>query len=300
MTDVQAPLGVVAHDAGGAELVAHHALRLQVRCLAAIEGPAQRVFDRLGVPTTPSSLAHIVGHTSWILCGTSWQSDLEWRAMQLARAGGRRVVAVLDHWTEYADRFKRGGERVRPDEVWVTDDVARDLAVAALPGVPITVVGNPYLDEIAVSAQRRGVRPTEREQARNVLLVPEPTSAHAQARYGDPLHFGYTEIDAIRFFVQHARAAFPALERVRVRPHPADPAGKYEELMSGAPWPVEIDNSRSLLDDLLGAEGVVGCNTVAMVAALRAGRPVVCCIPPAGPGCLLPHKEIVMLRELVA
>ena len=63
----------------------------------------------------------------------------------------------------------------------MTDDVARDLAVAALPGVPITVVGNPYLDEIAVSAQRRGVRPTEREQARNVLLVPEPTSAHAQA-----------------------------------------------------------------------------------------------------------------------
>ncbi len=56
-----------------------------------------------------------------MLCGTSWQSDLEWRATELARRSGKRCVAYLDHWVNYRERFEREGELRLPDAIWVAD-----------------------------------------------------------------------------------------------------------------------------------------------------------------------------------
>lgn len=291
-------IAVVAHDAGGAELVAHHALRCGEPVLVTVDGPARPVFERLAVPSQHVTLDEAVARASWVLCGTSWQSDLEWRAMRRARATGRRVVAFLDHWTEYVDRFVRHSEPVRPDEVWVTDQMAKDIADRVLGGVPVVVAGNPYLDALEADARSRGLRETTRETARVILMVTEATSAHALARYGDGRHFGYTEDEAARYFLEHVRTAFPAAERIILRPHPAESPDRYSFLQSASPLPLVIDSGVPLIEHLLVADGVAGCNTMAMVAALRLGRPVVSYIPPEGPSCALPHAAIVHLREL--
>lgn len=293
-------IAAVAHDAGGAELVAHYVRGRGEPVLLTLEGPAVGVFARVGIRGTTVPLDVAVERSEWVLCGTSWQSDLEWRAIAEARRVGRRVIAFIDHWTQFAERFDRGGVQVRPDAVWVVDEEAATLARRALGDVPVTVAGHPHHDALEVEARARGARAVLREDARVVLMVPEATSAHAEATYGNPRHFGYTEIDAAQYFLQHARAAFPSIERIIVRPHPAEPAGKYDWMLDQSPWPVTIETSPTLLEHLLAADGVAGCNTMAMVAALRVGRPVVSYIPPEGPPCALPHRDIVILRDLVA
>src|SRR5450631_1883069 len=99
-------LAVVAHDAGGAEILSSLLRRMPGRHLLVVEGPARKVFDRKLGPVQPTELAEAIEQASWVLCGTSWQSDLEWRATELARNAGKRCIAFIDHWVNYPERFQ--------------------------------------------------------------------------------------------------------------------------------------------------------------------------------------------------
>ena len=53
------------------------------------------------------------------------------------------------------------------------------------------------------------------------------------------------------------------------------------------------------LKEIVEADIVAGCQSMAMVIGLLAQKKVFSCIPPGGPCCCLPQKQIVQLRDLV-
>lgn len=293
-------LAVVSHDAGGAELLSSYVRQQSLSCLYVLEGPALNIFQRkLGqIQTWPLETA--VSRASSLLCGTSWQSDLEFDALGLARTLGRRSAAFLDHWVNYPERFTRGAEVHLPDEVWVSDSIAQDLVEKALPGVPSRLVGNPYIEDLR--QEMKLLAPTHAKDTDKlaVLYICEPVSEHMRLQFGDERHLGYIEQEALAHFLTHSGGLGKPVKRVVIRPHPSEPLHKYDWAKAQFDLPLVRGGSKSLLQEIVDCDVVVGCESMAMVVGLLAGKRVISCIPPWGRPCRLPHPEIERLqtREL--
>ncbi|KQV89843.1 hypothetical protein ASD15_24360 [Massilia sp. Root351] len=288
-----APLALVAHDAGAA----NHLLAWYD---AGLLGPAHRVRPCLAGPALALwggrgpvlELAQALDGACAVLSGTGWASSLEHEARRAARARGLPSVAVLDHWTNYPQRFARGAEPVLPDALWVSDAHARALAEASFPGVPVAELPNLYLQQ---QADRIGAPPVAGAGApARVLYVLEPLrdSWGALPQPGELL--------ALDFFAEHLALLGLQGAALRLRPHPSDPPGKYDAwLLRHAALGATLDSSASLAEALAWADTVAGCQTYAMVVALAAGRRVVSSVPPWAPPCVLPHPAILHLSALL-
>jgi hypothetical protein len=287
---------VACHDAGGAEIVSSWLRRRpdahSVPCL--LEGPARPIFARTLAPAlrTIEALPPLAG-LDLVLCGSSAHAPLERRVVRAARAAGVRSAVWLDHWVNYAERFVLDGELVLPDEVWVADEHAQRLAFETLPGARIRLCGNPYLEDVAAEVHAR-----ERERpagGERILYVTQPTSVAAQTATGDPLGWGYEERGALRGYLEYLAEAPPAA--VRIRLHPAESEEKYAGVLAAFAdrLALELSHSESLVEDCAWADTVAGCDTMAMVVALAAGRRVVSVIPPGGQPLSLPFEEIERL-----
>jgi hypothetical protein len=292
-------IAVVCHDAGGAEIISSYVRQHDLKCAFALNGPARRIFERkLGAVET-MAVTEAVAVADWVLCGSSWQSDMELDAIQAARDARKRSVVFLDHWVNYRERFQRDGRYTLPDELWVGDGIARQLAQRELGELPVTVVENPYILDLRAELAAQPSRDTGKNQSATVLYVCEPVGEHALLRYGNARHWGYVEADAVRFFLENLAALGRDVERVVIRPHPSEAPGKYDWALSECDRPISISGGSTLIADVAASDVVVGCNSMAMVVGLVAGKRVVCAIPPGGSSCVLPQPEIESLQQLV-
>ncbi|TRW97076.1 hypothetical protein [Candidatus Methylobacter oryzae] len=295
-SDLEAPIAVVAYDAGAAN---HIFAWLQanrhpdiVPCLA---GPALALWRQQFDGRPQLELNEALAGVKTLLSGSGWASSIEHEARRLARQLGIKSIAVIDHWTNYRERFIRDGEQILPDEIWVSDAHARTIALTLFPAINIVRQENAYLAGL-VSEVERIQRAAVRQNNDRLLYVLEPIR---QA-------WGQTEVPgefaALDFFVEN----LPLLQlhndvQIRLRPHPSDPVGKYEQwLARQRNLPITIDRAPTLAESLAWSTLVVGCQTYAMVIALAAGRKVICSIPPWAPACVLPHPEIIRLSALLS
>jgi hypothetical protein len=181
-----------------------------------------------------------------------------------------------------------------PDEFWVTDPEALALAQAHFPGACLRQFDNRYLAEqvclIARPATAQG----------DVLYVMEPMRSTWGVADTGPMSEG--EWQALRYFLANRAALRIAPGTpVRLRPHPSDPIGKYDNwLASTQAIGVTLDPHPTLAQAMAGASWVVGCESMALVVALASGRQVASTLPPWAPSCRLPHAGISHLRRLTA
>jgi hypothetical protein len=289
---------VVSHDAGGAEILASYVAQHALICRLVLAGPAMEVFRRRLGAVQVEQLESALATSDWCLLGTGWQSDLEWQALGLAKRMGKRTVTFIDHWVNYPERFERDGVRNLPDEIWVGDEDAQALVVRHFPHVPVQLVPNPYFADM------------EREFARHELLCPRPEVGRASAlfvcenlsgigqqRFGDARHYGYTEFEALEYFLSRV----PDLDvgEVHVRPHPSDPVGKYDAMIASHAPLARLGGRRSLLQEIATADVVAGCESMALVSALIARRRVLCCVPPGQEVLFMNRRQgVEMLRDI--
>lgn len=282
-------VAVVCHDAGACNLILpwlHHP-GLHVR--AVMQGPALALWRaRFGAAPLCSSLEAALAGVQLVLTGTGWASTLEHDARALARQRHLRSAAVIDHWVNYPERFVFNGRQQWPDEFWLTDDMAVELACQHFPQHQLRCYANRYLQEQALA-----VAPLVPGQG-DVLLVMEPM----RSDWGRGVA---GEWQALDFFMQHrSLLGISPTTPLRLRPHPSDPAGKYDRWLAHHPR-VVLDPQASLAQAMNGARWVVGCESYALVVALAAGREVWSCLPPWAPACRLPHAGVrKMATQLVA
>jgi hypothetical protein len=283
------PFGVVCHDAGGANQVFAMIRRWCAPVSITVEGPARKIWQR-DFADAPSKLEeglHWISGVSTLVTGTSWASDIEHRARRLARQHGVRSITVLDHWTNYAQRFSVGSDCVLPDEIWVVDRYAHELASRTFPSIPVSVMSDCY-----AQYELESIAPVTASTPHVVLYLSEP----ARANWG---RGESGEMQAIRYFLECLpQLNLPSDTLVRLRPHPSDEAGKYDRFVGEvAGLKIELDSGR-LNESLSSCRWTAGCQTYAMTLALGAGRTVYGSLPPWAPKCKLPHDGIIHLRSL--
>lgn len=293
----QDTVGIVSHDAGGAEILSSYVRRERLRTLLAVEGPALSVFERKLGPISPVPLQQAVEGSSWLLCGTGWQSDLEWRGIAMARESGTHSIAFLDHWMHYRERFERNGMQCLPDELWVGDENALQMARQELSPLPVRLVRNPYFEDARRELMLIQSRAVPRSDGPVILYVCEPMREIGLRQYGDAHYFGYTEEEALTYFLEH-KQAIAANAEIVIRLHPSESKGKYSWAAARCDVPVRFSSGTTLEEDIAAADIIVGCESMAMVIALIAGKRVLTAIPPGGRRCQLPQSGILALSTL--
>lgn len=286
------PLAVVCHDAGGANQLIALLKRLRIAAAdvrAVMRGPAAvlwlRAFPDIAViPELPAAL----DGAGTLLSGTGWASDLEHEARCVAAQQRVRSIALLDHWVNYPQRFVRGARMQLPDELWVCDAYAEQIARTDFPSTTITRIPDCYLE-----AQCALLAPVDTLASAHALFLCEPSlSDWGRDRAG--------EFQALDYFIgklQHT--GIPDAAPILIRPHPSEPAGKYDAWIASQPRPgIRLDGSADLSAAMSGARWVAGCQSYAMTVALAAGRHVFSALPPWAPACRLPHPGIRHLKNL--
>jgi hypothetical protein len=281
-------LAIVAHDAGAANVL--------LPWLGAGPGPGVRAFvqgpalalwrARFGEQARVAGLGDALDGAELLLSGTGWASTLEHDARLAAAARGLRSAAVIDHWVNYPQRFERGGVVQWPTEFWLTDAEAVTIASRYFPVQQLRCYANGYLAE-----QRRAIAPLGSQQG--VLVVMEPM----RTDWGRGVAGEWQALDG---FMQHRVAAgIPPGSPIRLRPHPSDDTGKYGHWLARHPN-VQLDDSATLAAAISRARWVVGCESMALVVALAAGREVISMLPAWAPPCRLPHAGIRRLHAVSA
>ena len=292
-------LAVVAHDAGGAEILSSFIRRTSMQPLYSLEGPAMGVFKRKIDNINILPLEQALEQADWLLTGTSWQSEIELDAITMARKMGKRSVSFLDHWVNYRERFERNGILTLPDELWVADEYAKALACATFPGLSVQLTDNPYLKDMQEQARQYLPQHTKVGAALDVLYLGQPVRDPALRMHNDALFWGYTEEDALRYFLQSLEILGSPVARINIRLHPSETAGKYDWVQAETSVSINCAQEPDLLKQIMQADVVAGCASMAMVIALSLGKKVISTIPPAGPECSLPFKEIIQLKKLM-
>ncbi|OGT94679.1 MAG: hypothetical protein A2286_00425 [Gammaproteobacteria bacterium RIFOXYA12_FULL_61_12] len=287
--DIAQPLGVVCHDAGGANQILAMLGEPEFQgAIGYFDGPARepsrRAASRFEIA---DDLPGLLGRVRTLVTGTGWSSRLEHDARDIARRRGIRSIAVLDHWTNYRERFVRDGSFVLPDELWVVDEYALDIASRTFPGLPIGLQPDRYAEQ-----QVERIAPLSQVAGNELVYLLEP--ARSDWGRGEP-----GEFQALRYFLDRLpQLGLPAETAICLRPHPSDAHGKYDAFLG------ERRGHRIVLDngDLAGAlsraRWVAGCQTYALTLALRAGRTVYCTLPPWAPPCQLPHRGLSHLQRM--
>lgn len=292
-------LCVVSHDAGGAELLASYVARDAICCEFVLGGAALGIFQRRLGFVSPITLEHALAQCDEFLTGTSWKSNLEWQAIAAARQLDKQTTSFLDHWGNYRERFVRNGVECLPDTLWVGDEIAEKLATDTFPETPVKLVANPYFKDIYEALSKVKVATEQRSsKGLKVLFVCEPISEHCLRQYGDERYWGYTEFDALRYFFANQAALGEPLASLMIRPHPAEATDKYDQIAAELGEIVSVGGKKTLFQEIVESDVIVGCETMAMVIGLIAGRRVISSIPFGGRPCALPQFEIESLQDL--
>jgi len=289
---------VVSHDAGGAQVISSWVKRNKDICFKfLLGGPARLIFkQKLGeidIIKNEDVYSFDYSNIDFVLTGTSWASKLENIAVATGKRYKVKTISYLDHWVNYLKRFNKSGSIELPDELWVGDKYALEIATKNFPQATIILKPNMFFEDM-----RENITSARKKDVKNrILLVTEPTSIVAKKMYKNPYYYGYTEFEAAAGFFEHFKGNSHLVESIRVRLHPSEEVGKYESVISSYTsfFRVECNQSNSLLEDCSWADWIVGCNSMVMAIGVVSGRKVFSCVPKTGKKHDLPFPEIMNL-----
>jgi len=298
-SSLQSPVAVVCHDAGAANLVfawlrewTQAGLLEQHEFKILLQGPAKKAWQLDPVPLPHmqlhTALSDAIAGCQSVLTGTGWASSFEHDARRLAIALKIPSIAVIDHWVNYSQRFERDGVVALPNQIWVSDGYAYEMATQLFKDVQILELPNNYLNNLIKS-----MSPVPND-CENLLYVLEPI--RNDWGRGEP-----GEFQALDFFVNNLEKVVGLVPvHITLRPHPSDPPDKYKKwLLAHSSLDIALDSQLRLSDAIAQARWVVGAETFAMVIASAAGRKTYSSLPPWANRCSLPIPEIMHLRDLV-
>jgi hypothetical protein len=294
-------IGVVSHDAGGAEIISAWLKQKKIPFVVNLEGPALKIFTKKFSNLNHLNIEDIFKcNINYLLCGSSWESDLEKQCINKAKKENIKTIVYLDHWKNYQERFIFRQKLALPDEIWVGDEHAEKMVKKIFDSVYIKLVENEYFKEM-----KREILCIEKKMKtyalRTILYVCEPISDHSIKQYGSPNALGYTEESALEGFIEAYLKIYGSIENLVIRPHPSENKDKYNWILSHRlnNGNFTIGGDRPLMEEICEATVVAGCESMALVIALLAGKEVFSSIPKNCKESSLPFSEIINIHELI-
>ncbi len=281
----------ICHDAGAAnQLISLYINAVNDNCIGYFDGPAKELWANSNkYILTAKNIDECIKNSNKTITGTSWMSNLDHIARVKAKQYGAYSITLLDHWSNYRSRFIYNGELILPDELWVVDEYAYMLAREQF-GADFKIrLQNDYYLKDQVKAIKSCSRNSETE---NILYLCEPLlSCWGKEKKG--------EFQALQYFIDNrSKLGIDTKTPILIKIHPSEVKDKYKTYMANLKE-VNIDfTDDDLINCINKATTVVGIQTYALVVALSANKKVISCLPPWGPKQILPHEDILYIKNL--
>ena len=226
-------------------------------------------------PEGPEALSSALGDWAFdVLLTSASASPIEHTVHRIARRRGARILAYIDAFTGYDERFEVDGDWLEPDAIFVVDaDMKAEAGADGLPADRLIIVGQPAWEKIV---------PLTAAPAGSVLFAAQPARRH----YGDTLP--YDEHSAWRMLVEAHRLRPDVIERLVYAAHPAMQSPPSQSLD-------EFEVTRDPQSALEQCGTVAGMFSSLMVEALLAGRQAISLQPglPARDMCPLSRRGCI-------
>ena len=289
---------LVSHDAGGAEVLSSWLKYNNFLYILIAEGPARNIFLKKNFFASNLSIKDAIKKVDFVITSSSWQSDLEKETIYLAKQLDKYVITMLDHWTNYRERFIYKKNLILPNEIWVLDECSKEIAESIFKNTKIILKDNFYLNDILVKIRNEiQKRPTNNKNLKGIFIG-ENISDHAAKINRDKNVFGYDEKDSLDFLLENIPKINLPITEIKIRPHPSENCSKYNWVKNHY-LISEISSEKELWFDICHSDIVFGCESMALVIAIKAEKKVISCIPKYGRNCSLPFKEIIHLKNIV-
>ena len=291
-------IAVISHDSGGAEVLSSWIQFQKLNCLTVVKGPAIDIFEKKGIKNSNYNLLDAIKLSDYVITSTSWQSDLEKEAIIISKKLNKYVISVIDHWVNYEERFILNGILNLPNEIWVTDKHALEIAKSNFLDIKIKRIENYYLKNIETIIKKKITIPKNLKTNFKALFIGENLSEHSLKKTNNINSFGYTEEQALRYLLENFNNLKYEINELKIRPHPSDIKNKYD-------WSLRYDfvksisNRNELIDDICNFDFIFGCESMALVIGLIANKKVISCIPIKTKKSSLPFRNIMNLSDLI-
>lgn len=293
---------IVSYCAGGAEIVSswvQHNPQYQYQFI--LGGPARSIFERKlpSLKTEPiDKLSKIITSSDFVLTSTG-TTDFEKKAIQLCKINNIKVISFLDYWSRYRERFKLQNEFVYPDEIWVGDSYALQLAKDELPINSIKLIENPYILDLLKEKNKFKIK-NRNQSEMHILYLCQPFNEDFNSKNGETVQ--QTDTAAMEYFFQCLKTnpnIRPGMLNIRIRLHPTEKIGKYDSIANlyKNDFAINSNPDHSLVEDCVWSDWVVGVHTMGLVVALTLGSKAFHCIPEGWKPCVLPYREIKNFKD---
>jgi hypothetical protein len=275
-------IGVVANDAGGSNyiysFIKHHSISPFLYC----NGPAEDIFSKLENSVVCLSIDEVISNVDIIIFASGQTSGFEIENLKYSK-NKVLTASVLDHWTNYTNRFKLNNESILPDIFIVYDKNAYDLCTSQFPEFKnIILLKNYYLENQLIESNTLEIKKDY------ILYLDEPIKFHPNSIK----KYNYDEILGFELFLKFKNKTKFKNDKILIRFHPSElNKSKYDVLINSYKG-ITITNHNSLVEDLTRSKIVVGYESMAMVVALQINKPVFSIIPPNGTKSSLPFDQI--------
>jgi len=274
-------IGIVAHDSGGANYIKSFLNVNNVSAYCFLDGPATSIFNNSSKYKICNSLDQVISKTDVIMFGTGIESGFEIQALAYSK-NKILTVSVLDHWTNYFDRFKLNNKYLLPDSIMVFDKYAYILVNEQIKNFNnLLLVDNYYIkDQI-----RKSKNLTRSKDY--ILYIDEPIKLHPNSST-----YNYDEVKGFENFLKKIKKSKYKNDKILIRLHPSETNLNKYKLMTKIEKKISVSTQKSLTNDISNSKFVVGYESMAMVVALELRKQVYSIIPNFGIKSKLPHKEI--------
>ncbi len=309
-------ISLIAHDAGGARAVFPVADVLRERGIAThiiVAGPAAKIWreeashlqtvevpDNVSVESVAALLAS--SGATIMLAASGAYNMMEHTCRLAARQVGMPIVALLDSWLNYAERFERTENGVtvqsRPDQVCAIDEWTREGLIAAGfdPG-SVFVTGHPDLEKTVRDC--RGGSEGEILERRRAAMTSD--DGLLVVFFSDPFYdlpdlkfytgpgammypdgrgvFGYTVRDILPAVLQELDAAMLAENTscdLIVRPHPWEHDAALRMVLEEARLErvhVRLERGSTVVQWVQCADALMGMMSIALLHSALGGKP---------------------------
>ena len=242
-----------------------------------LTGPARSIFAREGLKNK-NIKKEIIKINSYDLCllGTSLDCDTESEIIKTCKTNKIYTISILDHWVNYKERFLYKKKLLLPEEIWVFDEYAKNLAKSVLNFKNIKVKKN-YL----ILNKIKSYKEIPEYKPKHILYLTENIPPIKNVVIGQK----FDDSTALGFFLKNKKICEDALnlsdiKNILIRPHPSQKQFNIDLYKKKyLDYNFEINNSENLLKQIKQSHYIVGVDTMAMVIAVELGKRVFSSVP---------------------
>ena len=249
-------VSIVAHDSGGAQMLSSFTKIYKGKYFYTATGPALKIFKNQIFNFKNYPVIENINNSDFVITGTGLGSNLEFEAIKYCKKIKKKVYSYLDHWVNYKKRFIRKKKLILPDQIWVGDIDAKNIAIKEFKNISIILIPNPYwIESVNIYKKIKN-----KKKIKNILFVSSNIDRLKNKRINDLFIFK-------KFFNYIKNKDF---NKIIIRKHPSEiNNGFRSKIFYGKN--IKFDISQNLTHSFKSCGEIYGHNSMALVIGKLCG-----------------------------